>query len=104
VLFEGALHLLGMSNGRIGVIGGPDVFDLFLDRYDIQRALTALDGMAEITAALPPVGVMRSGVNAAGNAIVYWHIQNDKESIVEALVSSQRAKLAYDDRLAATDE
>jgi uncharacterized protein YigA (DUF484 family) len=69
------------------------------------RVVKALDGMAAITGALvPPVGVARSGINAAGNAIVYWHIQNDKESIVEALVSSQRAKLAYDNRLSATDE
>jgi dihydrofolate reductase len=33
--FEDALNLLGMSDGRVGVIGGPDVFDLFLDRYDV---------------------------------------------------------------------
>ncbi|KJC49397.1 hypothetical protein UP09_06675 [Bradyrhizobium sp. LTSP885] len=70
-----------------------------------QRVVTALDGIAAITGAIVPlVGTARSGVNAAGNAIVLWHIQNDKESIVEALVSSQRARLAYDNRLAATDE
>lgn len=70
-----------------------------------ERVVKALDGMAAITGALvPPVGAARSGINAAGNAYVYWHIQNDKESIVEALVSAQRAKLAYDNRLVATDE
>lgn len=70
-----------------------------------ERVVKALDGMAAITGALVPlVGAIRSGVNAAGNGYVYWHIQNDKESIVEALVSAQRAKLAYDNRLVATDE
>lgn len=70
-----------------------------------DRVTKALDGVASITGALvPPVGMAWSGINATGNAIVYWQIQNDKESISEALVSSQRAKLAYDNRLAATDE
>jgi dihydrofolate reductase len=32
--FEAALAALGIMAQRIGVIGGPDVFDLFLDRYD----------------------------------------------------------------------
>jgi dihydrofolate reductase len=32
---EQALAVLGASNGSLGVIGGTDVFGLFLDRYDI---------------------------------------------------------------------
>ncbi|HEY2619247.1 MAG TPA: hypothetical protein VGI78_18035 [Acetobacteraceae bacterium] len=32
---EQALTALGMPNADIGVIGGPDVFGLFLDRYDL---------------------------------------------------------------------
>ena len=35
VSFEEALSALGVSNGAIGVIGGPEVFALFLDRYDV---------------------------------------------------------------------
>jgi len=74
-----------------------------------ERVVKALDSMAAITGAVvPPIGAARSAINATGNAegnaYVYWHIQNDKESIVEALVSAQRAKLAYDNRLVATDE
>jgi len=70
-----------------------------------DRVAKALDGFAAITGAVvPPIGAARSAINVAGGAIVYWHIQNDKESIVETLVSSQRAKLAYDNRLVATEE
>ena len=32
--FEEALAALGMPEGRVGVIGGPEVFGMFLDRYD----------------------------------------------------------------------
>jgi hypothetical protein len=32
--FEQALAVLGLSGASAGVIGGPDVFALFLDRYD----------------------------------------------------------------------
>ena len=32
---EQALAALGMPGADIGVIGGPDVFRLFLDRYDV---------------------------------------------------------------------
>ena len=32
---EEALIALGAPDGGIGVIGGPDVFGLFLDRYDV---------------------------------------------------------------------
>lgn len=33
--FEDALRLLGIPYGRVGVIGGTDVFGLFLHRYDV---------------------------------------------------------------------
>ncbi len=33
--FEQALMALGVSSGRIAIIGGTDVFGMFLDRYDV---------------------------------------------------------------------
>jgi len=33
--FEQALGMLGIPNGSVGVIGGTDVFGIFLDRYDV---------------------------------------------------------------------
>jgi dihydrofolate reductase len=33
--FEAALAALGVPNAAVGIIGGPDVFALFLDRYDV---------------------------------------------------------------------
>ncbi len=33
--FEQALALLGTPDGSVGVIGGADVFGMFLDRYDV---------------------------------------------------------------------
>src|ERR1700694_5076801 len=33
--FEEALAVLGTPDGRVGVIGGTDVFGMFLDRYDV---------------------------------------------------------------------
>jgi dihydrofolate reductase len=33
--FEEALAFLGMPDARVGVVGGSDVFDLFLDLYDV---------------------------------------------------------------------
>jgi dihydrofolate reductase len=33
--FEQALSQLGTEGTKVGVIGGPDVFALFLDRYDV---------------------------------------------------------------------
>ncbi|HLG85203.1 MAG TPA: dihydrofolate reductase [Bradyrhizobium sp.] len=32
--FEAACEFAGLASGRIAVIGGPDVFDLFMDRYE----------------------------------------------------------------------
>ncbi len=33
--FEAALAALGMPDGSVGIIGGTDVFGMFLDQYDI---------------------------------------------------------------------
>ena len=33
--FEQALAVLGTSDGRVGVVGGTEVFGMFLDRYDV---------------------------------------------------------------------
>jgi hypothetical protein len=33
--FEQALAALGTPDGIVGIIGGPDVFGMFLDRYDV---------------------------------------------------------------------
>jgi len=68
-----------------------------------DRVATTLDKVASIAgAAYKPLGVARSTVELGGSAIVAWHIRTDQEAIIEALVSSQRAKLAADQRLAAT--
>ncbi len=68
------------------------------------RVAAALDSFAAIVGAVvPEVGGPRRIVHAAGDAIVVWRIQTDKESIQEALVSSQRAKLAAEQRLADTE-
>ena len=32
--FESACDFAGVASGRIAIIGGPDVFDLFMDRFD----------------------------------------------------------------------
>jgi hypothetical protein len=68
----------------------------------VRKGLDRLAGIAG--AAYRPVGAARAAVNAVGAGIVIWNIQVDKESIVDALVSSQRAKLAADHRLATTQE
>jgi hypothetical protein len=41
--FEQALAVLGMPVGSVAVIGGPDVFGMFLDRYDIFHLSRAPD-------------------------------------------------------------
>jgi hypothetical protein len=71
----------------------------------VERMATALDGIAAIAGAVyAPLGAARSSVHATGGAIVLWKIQQDKESLVNALVSVQRARLAADQRVAATKE
>jgi hypothetical protein len=70
-----------------------------------ERVVKALDSVASIAGAVyEPLGVPKAVVNTAGAAVVAWKINSDKESIIEALVSSQRAKLAIDQRLAGTEE
>lgn len=69
------------------------------------RVATALDGIVAVAGvAYAPLGAARSAVQATGAGIVLWKIQDDKQSLVDALVSSQRAKLAADQRLVATRE
>jgi dihydrofolate reductase len=41
--FEQALTLLGTPAGSIAIIGGPDVFAMFLDRYDVFHLSRAPD-------------------------------------------------------------
>ena len=41
--FEQALALLGALDGNVGVIGGTDVFGMFLDRYDVFHLSRAPD-------------------------------------------------------------
>jgi len=41
--FEQALGLLGTPDGSVGVIGGTDVFGMFLDRYDVFHLSRAPD-------------------------------------------------------------
>ena len=41
--FEQALALLGTPDGSVGVIGGTDVFGMFLDRYDVFHLSRAPD-------------------------------------------------------------
>jgi dihydrofolate reductase len=41
--FEAALVALGTPDGRVGVIGGTDVFGMFLDRYDFFHLSRAPD-------------------------------------------------------------
>ena len=70
-----------------------------------DRVAKALDGVAAVTGALYwPVGVTRSAIHATGAGVVVWKIEHDKESLVAALVSLQRARLAADQRLATTNE
>ena len=41
--FEQVLAVLGMPGGSVGVIGGTDVFGMFLDRYDVFHLSRAPD-------------------------------------------------------------
>jgi dihydrofolate reductase len=41
--FEQALTALGVPDGSIGIIGGTDVFGMFLDRYDVFHLSRAPD-------------------------------------------------------------
>ena len=68
--FEQALAALGRSDGRVGVVGGTDVFELFLDRYDAFY-LTRASGVllpggrpvfAEVPARAPGAVLARHGL------------------------------------------
>jgi dihydrofolate reductase len=41
--FEEALSALGASDGSVGIIGGPEVFGMFLDQYDVFHLSRAPD-------------------------------------------------------------
>jgi dihydrofolate reductase len=41
--FEEALSALGAFDGSVGIIGGPDVFGMFLDQYDVFYLTRAPD-------------------------------------------------------------
>ena len=70
-----------------------------------ERVAKALDGIAAVAGAVySPLGAARSAVHATGAGIVLWRIEQDKQSLLDALVSSQRAKLAAQQRLATTNE
>jgi hypothetical protein len=71
--FEEALAFLGMPDARVGVVGGPDVFDLFLDLYDVFHLSRApgviLPGGRPVFHGVPhrnPEGVLTSHDLAAG--------------------------------------
>ena len=75
------------------------------NHLSVEGVAKTLDQLAAIAGAVyEPLGAARASVQASGAGIVLWHIQTDKQAIVEALVSAQRAKLAADQRLAATQE
>lgn len=87
--FKAALAALGTPDGRVGVIGGTDVFGMFLDQYDsfhLSRAPgVRLPGGRPVFSGVPtrtPEEVLRShGLNrgqqrvldpAAGLVMVSW--------------------------------
>ena len=83
--------------------GGANQWNNNLSLRD--RATKALDAIAAIAGAYnEPLGIARSAVNLTGSGIVLWSIETDKDSIVESLISTQRARLALDQRLASTEE
>jgi len=65
--FEEALSAVGTPNARVGVVGGPDVFGMFLDRYDFFHLTRAPNVW------LPggrPVFPQVVGSEVAGSAVV----------------------------------
>jgi dihydrofolate reductase len=87
--FEHALAELGAPDGIIGVIGGTEVFDMFLDRYDVFH-LSRVPGVrlsggrpvfSEVPARTPEEVLANHGLHptllrllepAAGVAVVSW--------------------------------
>jgi len=53
---EQAMAVLGVAHGRVGVIGGTEVFGLFLDRYDIFYLSRAPDVHLIERRPMPPLG------------------------------------------------
>jgi len=55
--FETACDLAGVHKGTIAIIGGPDVFDMFMDRYDTfwlsQAANVTLPGGEPVFSGVP---------------------------------------------------
>jgi dihydrofolate reductase len=87
---EQAMAVLGVSGGSIGVIGGTEVFGIFLDRYDIFYLSRApgvrLPGgrsvFPEVPARTPEEVLARHGLDCGqrqvldmekGLAVVSWH-------------------------------
>jgi dihydrofolate reductase len=88
--FEQALIALGVPDGSVGVIGGTDVFGMFLDRYDVfylSRApgVRVPDGrlvFPDVPARTPEEVLTSYGLDrgkrqvldpAKGVAVVSWH-------------------------------
>jgi len=70
-----------------------------------KRVAKAFEGAAGILGAVvPAIGVPVAAFETAAAGFVVYRIESDKEAIVNALVSAQRAKLACDQRLAATQD
>ena len=87
--FEQALAVLGAPDGSVGVIGGTDVFEMFLDRYEIfhlsQAPGVRLPGgrpvFAQVPARTPEDVLVSHGLRpgslqvldpATGVAVVSW--------------------------------
>jgi dihydrofolate reductase len=93
--FEAALAVLGTPGGRVGVIGGTDVFGMFLDRYDFFHLSRAADvrlpGGRPVFPGVPtwtPEEVLLS------NGLVRGHRQVLDPAVGLVMVSWQRAARA----------
>jgi dihydrofolate reductase len=106
--FEQALAAVGVPNGTVGVIGGGDVFGLFLPRYDVFFLSRAPDvrlpGGRPVFPGVPSrtpeyvlashslVGGERQVLDPAHNlAVVSWH---RRPSPVEDVTATRRAQLS----------
>jgi dihydrofolate reductase len=87
---EQAMAVLGAADGSVGVIGGTDVFGLFLDRYDLFHLSRASDVrlqggrpvFPEVPARTPEEVLVGHGLEAGprqvldalkGLTLVSWH-------------------------------